>query len=187
MIGPYISSEISKDLFFNARFAWGKSSNSAEVDVFEDGRTFSGDFDTTRTLAKASLYGRKEIGQVSVYPEVELAYFKEDQADYSAAFGDTSVGVDGQSAEGTALSLSAEFDVPLSLDLASDIVFIEPRLRWLITHKSENVDSGFLGSLELGVRAEHENWWGTMSVAYDGIGDSEFEALSLNAEFAFRF
>ena len=146
MIGPYISSEISKDLFFNARFAWGKSSNSAEVDVFEDGRTFSGNFDTTRTLAKASLYGRKEIGHVSVYPEVELAYFKEDQADYSAAFGDTSVGIDGQSAEGTALSLSAEFDVPLSLDLASDIVFLEPRLRWLdYSQESENLELGILG------------------------------------------
>ncbi len=188
MIGPYISSEISDNLFFNARIAWGQSSNTAEIDVFEDGRIFSSDFDTTRTLAKASLYGRKEFGQITVFPEIELAYLREDQDDYVASFADTVVTIDGQTAEGTSVSLSAEFDFPLSPTNTSDIVFVEPSLRWLdYSLESDNVDSEFYGSVELGLRMSRENWWSTVSISYDGIGASDFEALGLNAEFAYKF
>ncbi|MCH8467641.1 MAG: autotransporter domain-containing protein, partial [Roseinatronobacter sp.] len=189
MVGPYLSMEISPDLFFNARGSVGRSTNTASIDVFEDGIFFDGRFKTSRALVQASFKGRYALGSVVIYPDAEVTYMRETQADYAVTDGVFTVAVPGIRAEVGRFSLGGTVDLPYATSANSLILFARPQLDWNFnrTGAARNLET-WRSSLELGVRTDTNNGWdGELSLRYDGIGTSGFKAVAARAKFGMRF
>lgn len=179
MVGPYMSGEITEDLFFTGRMAWGQSSNTAAIDVFSDDVLWSGDFETRRFLARGALYGRFDLGQAQLTPQVDVAYMRETQGGYLVTDGNSEVSIAGTKAEIGRLSLSMEVDWPTGSGAMT--AFVIPKLDWDFHNSApgqQNDDTR--GSLEFGVRTRWDaGWRGEAAVRYDGIGQPGFEAWNL--------
>ncbi len=189
MVGPYITMEISPDLFFSARAAWGRSENSASVDVFEVGNIFTGDFQTERTLVRASLLGTYDMGQLQVSPDAELAYMRERQENYLVSDGLSTVSVAGGTAEIGRLSVSVSIDYPVAMGGGTAILFTEPSFDWnFYSTGAGDALERIRGSLEMGVRTDvSSDWQGEFSIRYDGIGEPNFNAVSVRALIELEF
>ncbi|WP_282181982.1 autotransporter outer membrane beta-barrel domain-containing protein [Aliiroseovarius marinus] len=72
MIGPYLTKRIQDNLYFDARVAWGRSSN----DVSPFG-TYTDTVNAERWLATAALVGDFQVGELTVQPEARLSWFEE--------------------------------------------------------------------------------------------------------------
>ena len=82
MVGPYIGMRLTKNIFLDARYAWGKATNQVDplgayVDTFE----------TARQLATARLAGDWTKGVWRFRPSAELSYFSETQKSYVNQIG----------------------------------------------------------------------------------------------------
>ncbi|MGB0844425.1 MAG: autotransporter outer membrane beta-barrel domain-containing protein, partial [Alphaproteobacteria bacterium] len=81
MLGPYIASEVSENLYLDARVSWGKASN--KVSPFN---TYTDEFDSTRLMASASLtgsmQGKGHFDGYQIEPELEVSHFQETQEAY---------------------------------------------------------------------------------------------------------
>ena len=78
MAGPYVSARIRENLFFDARAAWGRSSNDLTI----EGVVADDEFETTRWLASAALTGNRRFGKWRFAPSVSVVYFEEEQEAY---------------------------------------------------------------------------------------------------------
>jgi outer membrane autotransporter protein len=78
--GPYVSAELSQNLYLDASLLYGQSWNS-----MTDG-LFAGTFGTTRWLAKAGLSGSVALtDELTLQPTVALFYLREDAEVYVAS------------------------------------------------------------------------------------------------------
>jgi len=189
MVGPYLSAEVAPDLFLTGRVAWGKSSNSAEIDIFDDGTAWIGEFETERFLARGSVYGQYAIGRVLFTPQVDMAYMRERQTDYIVSNGVSGVSMPGIIAEVGRMSVSGEAEWAIGRGDDGVLAFVSPRLDWdFLNSGAASGQDRTRGSLEVGVRtASSLPWQGEASIRYDGIGQSSFSAwnLLLSSRFAF--
>ncbi|MCB1381376.1 MAG: autotransporter outer membrane beta-barrel domain-containing protein [Notoacmeibacter sp.] len=78
MAGPYVSARLTPHLYFDARAAWGTSSN--RINPFG---TYTDSFSTTRQLYSAKLTGFWKQGNWRFTPNAELVYFTERQSAYT--------------------------------------------------------------------------------------------------------
>jgi hypothetical protein len=189
LVGPYLTMEISPELFFNARASFGASSNTASIDVFENGTFFDGSFKTKRALVRASLKGKYELGTVIIYPDAEVTYMRETQNDYTVTEGVNTVAVQGLRAELGRFSLGGTVDLPFETSTSGLILFARPQIDWNFnrTGAARNLES-WRGSMEVGVRTDPSNGWdGELSVRYDGIGASGFNGVAARASVGLRF
>lgn len=189
MVGPYVSAEISPDLFFSARAAWGKSSNSASIDVLGDENIFSDDSDTERSLLRAQLYGKYELGRVTLWPTAEVIFMRERQDAYSVTDGVNTATIAGATAEIARFSLSSGIEVPVSAAQGTAILFATPQLDWgFLSNGTSSINDSLSGSVEFGIRtAPGQDWSGELAGRYDGIGQHTFEAFSLRSSLNSRF
>jgi hypothetical protein len=82
LAGPYMAARISETLVFDARVAWGQSDNHVNpIGTYRDA------FETDRWLAEANLVGDVIRGQWRVSPQVGIAYFHEEQGEYTDSLG----------------------------------------------------------------------------------------------------
>ncbi|MBR2656900.1 MAG: autotransporter domain-containing protein [Loktanella sp.] len=181
MVGPYISAELTEDLFFSGRVAWGESRNSASIDVFSDNTQWRGNFGTERFLARGALYGSYELGRARLRPQVDLAYMRENQDDYVVSDGVSEVSVAGIEAEIGRLTFSTEIEWPVETIIGAMSAFVIPKLDWdFHTSAPNGQHSQTRGSLEFGLRTvPNAGWSGEAAVRYDGIGQSGFNAWNL--------
>ena len=78
MVGPYLAAKHSdRNLFLNARVAYGRSDNDLTVSNTE------GNFQTERWLVNAKLAGLLEYGNLNVRPALSASYFSETQESYT--------------------------------------------------------------------------------------------------------
>ncbi len=91
MAGPYTTIKLGQNVFFDARAAWGKSTNN--VSPFLD---YTDTFETTRWLGSANLTGTWNSGNWRVTPSVSVAYGHESSDGY---FDSNGVFVPSQTAE----------------------------------------------------------------------------------------
>ena len=189
LVGPYVSAEIMPSLFFTGRLVWGGSQNTAQIDVFNDGTIWGANFSTRRVMAKASLYGEREIGKVTLRPQIDIAYMREDQNPYVASAGGVTTNVPGASVEMGRLSLSTNVSWPVGTASTSPIFFVTPKLDWDFRNSAVATETEQLrGSIEVGVRtAPARNWRGEVSLRYDGIGQTGFDAWSVRVGLNGRF
>ncbi|WP_298905505.1 autotransporter domain-containing protein [uncultured Aliiroseovarius sp.] len=72
MVGPYVTKRIQDNLYFDARVAWGRSTN----DVSPFG-TYTDTVSAERWLATAALIGDFQVGDLTIQPEARLSWFEE--------------------------------------------------------------------------------------------------------------
>lgn len=188
MAGPYLSGEIRPDLFFTARVAWGESRNSAALDIFRDGSPwFSGNFATSRTLVRAALYGVQQLRpDLTLSPEIDLAYMREHLAAYTVTDGISTVAVPGGLNELGRLTLSARLEGPLDLAGGSAVFFATPGLSWDFHRRGANRGGDTRATLELGLRTPAgAGWHGEAAIRYSG--GNGVSAVGLRAMVDLRF
>ena len=188
LVGPYLSGQLAPDLFFTLRGAVGGSNNAAEVNVHADATPwFDGSFDTRRTLLRASIYGTYEWGSgLSISPEVDLAWMREQQASYPVNDGTTAILVPGQTIERGRLTLSTLIEDPLPGD--REIFFVRPALAWDFAASGAARSETLRGSVEFGVRTGvRSEWNGSGSVRFDGIGSDWLTGSSIRLSLSRQF
>ena len=82
MAGPYVSARLAPNLFFDARAAWGTSSNS--INPFG---LYTDRFATDRWLVQGNLTGNWFMGNFRITPSAGLTFVGEKQLDYTDALG----------------------------------------------------------------------------------------------------
>ena len=188
MVGPYVSGQISPDLFFTLRGAVGGSQNSAALDVYRNGSDgFEGDFSTRRTLVRGSLYGfhRFESGLV-LSPELDLSWMRETQRDYTVQDGSAAIQVPGTVSEIGRMTLSTLVETPLHD--ARMTGFLRPALIWNFASHGPVQPEALTGSLEMGLRFGGGRDWNALgAVRFDGIGAHQQSAWSLRLNLNRRF
>jgi outer membrane autotransporter protein len=195
MVGPYISGEVVKNIFFDARVAWGQSDNDVTVDVL--GVPFSGDFDTDRWLAQAALTGNWSRGNWRVTPLAKVGYIEEKRKtfDVDDGMGATAT-VDGTTLSLGRLTVGPEF----AYRFFRGSWTIEPQLGTYLlwdfhTEGDEAIsgmtvyDAGARGAVELGLGLQAANGVAArIAVKYDGIGSGDdLNAWNINGWLNFRF
>ena len=82
MAGPYISTRLTPNLFFDARAAWGTSNNT--VNPFGQ---YNDEFSTKRWLANARLTGNVQKDDYRITPSISLSYIEDRQESYTDEIG----------------------------------------------------------------------------------------------------
>jgi hypothetical protein len=187
MAGPYIGVRLRENLFFDARAAWGTSEN--EIDLTDltvsDGRR-TGEFDTDRWLASATLTGNYMYGNLRVSPMIGVAYGNEGNDEYLNSIGQT---VDGSDITIGRLTFGPEFGYRM---VREDGTIVEPHLSikgiWNFDQTDLELTTGsvtpheFRGQIEGGVIMRLPNGMAMRAAgSYDGIGDDDLEAWSAKA------
>lgn len=185
LVGPYVSSEIASNIFFDARAMWGLSDNDATQDV--GGTVFTGDFQTERLLLEAKLAGQHDIETLRITPEAAVLYTSDDQSAYTITDGvGGTVLVPGQTVDLGRASAGLTFT---HLGQMGDYAFepyIGGKLMWDYENPSATADdlraaltAGFTlrsAATEFGVQA-----------TWDGVGADGYEGLSGKLTFGHAF
>ncbi len=101
MAGPYVSTRIWQDLFFDGRAAWGKSANKiSPFGLYEDS------FDTQRTLIDGKVSGEFYANTLSIRPSIGLTYYSETQNAYTDSNG---LAIDASTNQLGRLTFGSEF------------------------------------------------------------------------------
>lgn len=177
MVGPYVSTQVMQNIFFDFRAAIGGSSNDSNV------AGVTGSFDTTRWLVRGELSGDFLMGGFRVSPNVAVTYMEEDQDSY---VNSNSIAIDGQTAKLGQATFGPEFSRRYLLDSGA---IVEPQfsLRGIWTFEGENIDfgtvsydyEGLRGAAEAGLLFVNPDGISTrFSVKYDGLGAGEYNNYS---------
>jgi outer membrane autotransporter protein len=185
MVGPYFGARISDNLIFDARAAWGRSSNDIEL-FSPDVGWRKGSFDTDRWLATAKLTGLWHHDGWRFSPHVGVAWGTEHQDAYSNSI-DQSIGANRATIG--RVTFGPEIGYRIMLE---DGTVVEPHVSlegiWNF-HTEDLVVGGtvvspdeFRAKLEAGVIfASPDGYRLRAAGSYDGLGDSDFEAWSAKA------
>lgn len=178
MAGPYLSMQLADAITFDARAAWGTSSN----DVLPFG-TYGDTFDTERWITSASLNGNWAWGALQITPTLGLAYARETQQ----AFVDTlGLPVPEQSSHLGRMSFTQEFSTDIGLGSGATVTpFVSGTVGWDFAKSAVRDEDGKAISrddvrfrLEGGATLRGEG--GTSiraSASYDGIGSSDYKSV----------
>jgi Autotransporter beta-domain len=180
MAGPYVSARLDKNLFFDARAAWGRSSNDISIEGF-----ISDDaFETSRWLVRGALTGNHQFGNWRVTPTASVAYIEERQEAFTSNSG---AFIDGQR---VALGRAAIEPEIAYRHVTQSGILIEPQFTlagvWDFETPSGLSIPGwavsaekFRGRIEGALLIAFRNGYGLrMSGSYDGIGASGYSGYS---------
>ncbi len=182
MAGPYLGVKLRDDLFFDARAAWGRSSNKIDLDDDVIGPR-TGKFDTDRWLATATLTGNYYYGSWRVSPHVGVAYGNEVSDSYLTSLGQTVGSVDATIGR---LTFGPEFGYKVMYENGSTF---EPHvaLKGIWTFDGDEIELS-TGTVDIDqFRAQVEGGFIMRSAdgyairaagSYDGIGSDDLEAWS---------
>ncbi|WP_209428430.1 putative Ig domain-containing protein, partial [Pararhodobacter sp. SW119] len=188
MVGPYLTGEITENVFFTLRGALGATRNNAAIDVYSDGSDwFEGSFQTRRALVRASIYGvhRLESG-LEISPELDIAWIRDRQQGYSVTDGISAVAVAGTTVELGRLTLSTLLEMPTQGERA--MIFVRPGMTWNFHRNNAHAIERASGSLELGMRTGPiANWQGVIALRVDNIGNAGRRAQSIRLGLSTRF
>ena len=179
---PYLTAKLDENFYFDARAAWGRSSN--RVSPFG---TFEDTLDATRWLATGALIGEFTHGAYRIRPELRLAYFREESENYTDKLGNQipSINVETGTLE-FGPTISTKLDIGPGMTVMPNISF---KGIWTFLQENEArdyagdpgrfADTGLRGELGLGVDIASANGATLgLSGSYDGIGDGDYEAWS---------
>jgi len=178
MAGPYMSARLTPNVFFDARTAWGTSSN--KVDPFG---LYQDSFATNRWLARANLTGNWRFGDFRVTPSAALTYVQEKQLSYVDTL---SVLIPSQTVALGRFDAGPEFAYRF---FGSNGAVYEPHIGvkgvWDFRRPDAASVDGLIVTgdefsmrLETGLLARAANGWSFRTVvAYDGVGSSHFHNI----------
>ena len=187
LAGPYVSGQLTEDLFFNVKLGFGASRNDAQLDVFGDGMPYEGSFRTKRTQVRGAIYGNHILESgVTLSPEVSLAFMRESQEDYLVSNGVSDIDVTGVTVDLGQLGLAVMVEMPIGS--GPYIAFAEPKLNWTFAGSSVAREDPMTGALALGVRTGALiGWDGSVAIRLDGIGSDRLlgQTLELRLHYVF--
>lgn len=157
LIGPYVSVALGDNLSVDATVLYGQSRNTATSNMF--GETFSGDFGTTRLLAKGELRGWFEVEDLLIRPNLAFSLGSETIDDYTVtnAAGET-VSVPGGDQLQYRLTAGTDFEYEIMLEDGSRLT---PSLGFDVgiaggTQPDQPETTTFVGGISAGVDYETE-------------------------------
>jgi outer membrane autotransporter protein len=177
MAGPYLSAQLTSNLFFDARAQWGRSNN--HIDPLG---AYTDSFDTNRSLAAAKLTGRWTYGAITFQPSAEVIYFTERQKAYTNAIG---IGIDSQTVNLGRLMFGPEVSYRMPFGDGGVLEpFIGLKAVWDFTGSNQTTAAGepvghdeLRGRIETGATLRTPSGISLRAMgSYDGIGDSHFHA-----------
>ena len=173
MAGPYVSTRIWQDLFFDGRAAWGKSANKiSPFGLYED------TFDTQRTLIDGKISREFLANTLSIRPSIGLTYYSETQNAYTDANGlaiDSSTNQLGRLTFGSEFSRSFDTGNKSAFELMAGAKGIWDFYRTDIYEADETIvlSPNLKAQLELGAAYRLSNGMRVRVAGdYDGIGSS---------------
>ncbi len=179
LVGPYMTARLTERLYFDARAAWGKSSNTASpLGTYED------ELDGTRWLISGALIGQYDIDRWRIEPSARLTYFEEKTDAYTDGLGLPIPEI--EIATGT-FEFGPKFSYRMELDSGMSFEpFVSLEGIWTFEQKNTGVsatsspglaDTGLRGRGEVGfsLSGGHVGSW-SASAFYDGVGDDDFES-----------
>lgn len=180
MAGPYIGVRLNESLFFDARAAWGKSSNDIFLQDAVNGARH-GSFDTTRWLASATLTGTERRGNWRFSPQVGIAYGHEEYDTYKNSLNQT---INGGEASIGRITGGIEIGYQFRTQHGTTI---EPHVSITGIYNFDTDDLVINGvqiqsdesraKIEGGVTIMTPTGWGVRAAAhFDGIGGQDFES-----------
>jgi outer membrane autotransporter protein len=182
MAGPYLGLKLQESLFFDARAAWGKSSNDIDLTDNVVGRR-TGSFETDRWLATATLTGNYYYDGLRISPHVGVAYGNEVSDAYTTSLGQNVGAADVTLGK---VTFGPEFGYRTTLENGTTV---EPHISlkgiWNFDGDTLELSSGpvkiddFRAQIEGGVIVKSVDGYSFRAAgSYDGIGDSNLDAWS---------
>lgn len=178
LIGPYMTSKLSDQLYLDARLGWGQSySDVSPLGTYKDEVT------TNRILASFAVIGDFDWHAIKITPQVRLSYFRDESNAYVDSKGNS---IEANHLEtgilefGPAFAKSFHFANGLTLTpkLSADGVwtFAENRSG---TENTSSSGTGIRARLGAGLNIRtDDNLTVMFNGIYDGIGQSDYEAYS---------
>ncbi len=183
MFGPYTTARLTPNLYFDGRFAIGRSYN--EISPF---KTYTDSFQTGRWLAMASLTGEVQYDNWTIRPHTSLSYLEETQKGYVDSVGATIPSQTvrlGQFKAGP--TFTREFTGPegrnYSFYLTADAIYNTDDTTGVTLSDTNGEVGGWRARLKSGVGMTTDD--GTrlsFGATHDGIGQSDFESWGLTFE-----
>jgi outer membrane autotransporter protein len=179
MIGPYLSTHVHENVFFDLRASWGRSSNDLAL------ATATGSFDTSRWLVKGTLSGNWVYDAWRITPSAELAYANESQNAFTNSAGTF---VPGQDVSLGRLQFGPELGYRFARTADT---FIEPFAAikgvWDFDNPNVAIIDGFTvgpgdfwGRLEGGLNVTTAGGWLVRGLAsWDGVGSDDYNGYTL--------
>jgi hypothetical protein len=175
MVGPYVSTRLTPNLYFDTRFAWGVSDNRVNpFGLYEDR------FATDRWLAHSKLTGNWWWGSFRVTPSAGVTFVQERQHGYTDSLG---VLIPGQTVSLGRFTAGPE--LAYRIVGATGIIY-EPHVQvtgsWDFIKPAPTTIGNFIvtnddlrAQVQGGVMARWPNGYALRVVGqYDGIGSSNF-------------
>lgn len=184
MLGPYLTKQITNNIFFDGRINWGRSFNT----VSPYG-TFRDNYTTNRLLVKGALIGEYKYEEITIRPTVNLSYFRDQSDSFTNKNGSR---ISNLEIETGTVDFGPTFSKVINLQNDSIVTpFFSITGIW--TFKQENSVSKYLDNystmaavglrtkLQAGAQILNDNGVGfNFYGSYDGIGDPNYEAWALN-------
>lgn len=185
MAGPYLVAKLRDNLVFDARLAFGRSSNSVSpLGVYTDG------FETSRVLATSQLTGSMKFQGWKLEPQASVLYFREQQKAYRDSNG---IVIPAQTVELGQLSFGPKLTKSYKL---SNALRFEPSITlkgiWnfaqtghtdIATGLKTGQDARLRARLEARAQLVRTDGWQLAAHGfYDGIGTPHLEAYGASAE-----
>lgn len=181
LAGPYMTMRLTDNLYWQARAAWGTSSNEVSPLL-----TYNDSFDSDRWLVSTSLTGRWQMGPWTLKPSASISYIEDKSDSYT-----DSLGLLIPSVKSTLGQAKAGPEVSYRFDTGPGS-FIEPhaggQLIWNFTQDTTAAGFGTLngdtvgpegvrGRIEAGARMGSPSGVSLdISGSYDGIGAGSYHA-----------
>jgi uncharacterized repeat protein (TIGR01451 family) len=177
MAGPYMSARLTRNLFFDARAAWGRSDNRVDpLGIYTDS------FSTDRSLVSGKLTGNWSFGALQFRPSAEVIYFHETQKAY---VNQINIAIPEQSISLGRFTFGPEVAYRMRAPNGGIVEpFIGVKGVWDFAKTADTTVAGtvignnaFRGKLEGGATYTAPSGVSVRaSVSYDGIGGSDFQS-----------
>ncbi len=183
MVGPYYTADIGDGLYFDANLSYGQATN--EVSPLG---TYTDEFNSERWLASISLFGNIDRENLNIQPNVSVNYFEETSDAYTDSLA---VPVAAQTTRLGDVELGSRFTWSDPMGQFSNYVELEGIYTFETSGQvatTSTVDTGMRGRLGFGGAAVVGDR-GTFEygIRYDGIGDDDYEAISVNLGYSHKF
>ncbi|WP_424984192.1 HYR domain-containing protein [Maritalea sp. S77] len=176
MVGPYYTGEISENLYLDITAKIGRSFNHIST-----AGTAEDQFGATRGLLNASLFGEVELDQLTVRPDVGLNYFYERTDAFVNNLGLT---IAEQETRLGDLTFGTTFAWSQPLENGWHLTpYVALNGIWTFDSATANgantIGEQLRAKTEFGLTLNgNANQSFDLSIAYDGIGDPNYQALS---------
>ncbi|WP_092647434.1 HYR domain-containing protein [Jannaschia faecimaris] len=183
MVGPYYTARVGEDLYFDTSLSYGQATN--EVSPLG---TYTDKFMTERWLASIGLFGSSNRGNLNIQPNISINYFEETSEAYIDSLG---VQIASQTTQLGDVELGSRFT--WSDPMGSYSTYVEFDGIYTFNAGSQvastsTVESGLRGRVGFGgTVAVGDRGMVDYGLRYDGLGDNDYEAISLSTGFLLKF